>query len=45
MTGELFTEGVGNVAGNEASDGCGDAKRMKFQFVKGIFVEAEEVCL
>ena len=31
------------MAGNEAPDGSGDAKWAKFQFVEGIFVEAEEV--
>ncbi len=42
MTGKFFTESVGNMAGNEAPDGGGDAKWAKFRFVEGIFVEAEE---
>jgi hypothetical protein len=31
------------MAGNEAPDCSGDAKWAKFQFVEGVFVEAEEV--
>ncbi len=30
MTGNFFAEGVGNMAGNEAPDGGGDAKWPKF---------------
>ena len=30
VMGNLLTEGVGDVAGNEALDGCGDAERTKF---------------
>jgi hypothetical protein len=43
VTRDFFVEGVGNMAGNKAPDGGGDAKWAKFQFVEGIFVEAEEV--
>jgi hypothetical protein len=43
VMGKYFAEGVGNIAGNKAPDGGGDANRAKFWFVKGIFVEAEEV--
>ena len=38
----FFTEGVGNMAGNKAPDGGGDAEWAKFQFVEWIFVKAEE---
>ena len=30
VMGKHFREGVGDVAGSEASDGCGDAERTKF---------------
>lgn len=43
MTGKSKNEGVGDIAGNAASDGCQDAEWGKFRFIEGIFVEAEEV--
>ncbi len=43
MTSNFFAEGVGNMAGNKTPNGSGDAEWAKFRFVKGIFVEAEEV--
>jgi hypothetical protein len=43
VTSIFSTEGVGNMAGNKVPYGSGDAEWAKFQFVKGILVEAEEV--
>ncbi len=43
MSREFFSEGVGDMTGNEATDGGGDAEWSKFRFIEGVFVEAEEV--
>jgi hypothetical protein len=34
---------MGDMTGDQAADGCGDAEWSKFRFIEGVFVEAEEV--
>ena len=40
--GKSKNEGVGDIAGNAASDGCQDAECGKFRFIEGIFVERQK---
>ncbi len=40
---KFFSEGMGDMTGGQAADGGGDAEWSKFRFIKGVFVEAEEV--
>jgi hypothetical protein len=42
LTGKSKNEGVGDIAGNAASDGCQDAEWGKFRFIEGIFVERQK---
>jgi hypothetical protein len=43
MACKLFSEGVGDVTGDETTDGGGDSKWSEFGFVEGVFVEAKKV--
>ena len=43
MSRKFFSEGMGDMTGNQAADGGGDAEWSKFRFIEGVFVEAEEV--
>ncbi len=40
---EFRLEAPGDVSGNEASYGCGDAKWTEFGVVAGVFMEAEKM--
>ncbi len=43
MSCKFFSEGVGNMTGDQAADGGGDAEWSKFRFIEGVFMEAEKV--
>ena len=43
MSRKFFSEGMGDMTGDQAADGGGDAQWSKFRFIEGIFVEAEEI--
>ena len=43
MSRKFFSEGVGDMTGDQAADGGGDAQWSKFRFIEGVFVEAEEI--
>ncbi len=43
MSCNFFSEGVGEMTGDQAADGGGDAEWSKFRFIEGVFVKAEEV--
>ena len=43
MSCKFFSEGVGDMTGDQSADGSGDAEWSKFRFIEGVFVEAEEV--
>ena len=43
MSCKFFSEGVGDMTGDQSADDGGDAEWSKFRFIEGVFVEAEEV--